>query len=83
MNLQPGGNSQHHRRAMDAPPGMIVTITDIRLAGFCASGVRNWFEGYGLDFRSLLKNGITAEDLLATGDARAIQVVERKLQREA
>lgn len=56
---------------------MIITITDVRRAGFCARGAKIWFEGQGFDFRAFLKDGIGEEAMLATGDARAAQVVER------
>lgn len=62
--------------------GLIVTMTDIALAGYCPSGARSWFGRKELDFRGFLKNGIAAEDLLATGDAMAINTVERKIERE-
>lgn len=68
---------------MDAPPDLIITINDIRKAGHCTRGARNWFEQQGLDFRGFLKDGISAEDFLASGDAQAQQVVASKLQREA
>lgn len=55
-----------------------ITITDIRRCGHCPSGIRRWFESYDLDFRDFLKNGISEEDLLATGDGLAQQVVDRK-----
>jgi hypothetical protein len=54
----------------------LITITDVRMAGLCASGARRWFEAYGLDFRDFVTNGIDAEVLLATGDAYALRVVE-------
>lgn len=62
---------------------MRITITDIRAAGHCVAGARGWFRTYDLDFRDFLKNGIDAEVLLATGDALAEQVVERKIERES
>lgn len=62
---------------------MLIRIDDIIKAGICASGARRWFHAHGLDFRDFMKNGISAEDLLATGDAYAEQVVARKLEREA
>lgn len=62
---------------------MIITITDIRLTGHCVSGTRDWFKAYGLDFRDFIRNGIDAEVLLATGDALAQQVVDRKIERES
>jgi len=61
---------------------MRITITDIRNAGHCVAGARTWFGEYDLDFRDFLKNGIDADVLLATGDAMAVQVVERKIERE-
>jgi hypothetical protein len=66
---------------MDAPDGLIITITDIRRAGFCPSGIREWFEGKGFDFRDVLKNGISATRLLATGDGRAERVVASVIRR--
>lgn len=68
---------------MDAPPDLIITISDIRKAGHCTRGARTWFEQQDLDFRAFLRDGITAEDFLASGDAQAQQVVARKLARES
>jgi arsenate reductase-like glutaredoxin family protein len=58
-----------------------ITITDIRAAGHCARGARTWFERHGFDFRAFLKDGISEEELLATGDALAVQVIEHKRER--
>lgn len=60
---------------------MIIKITDIRLAGHCPSGAKQWFDDMGIDFRSFLKDGIDSETLLATGDGLAKQVVSRAKQR--
>lgn len=57
-----------------------ITITDVRRAGHCAAGVRVWFEGHGLDFRTFLKDGISVEDLLSMKDGVADEVV--RLTRE-
>lgn len=59
----------------------IVTIADVRKSGHCASGAREFFESNNLDFRDFLKNGVKASVLLATGDARAVQVVNRTRER--
>lgn len=59
----------------------LITFQDVRDAGYCASGQRRWFEAYNLDFRDFLKNGITEERLLSTGDALAQRVVDMKLER--
>jgi len=45
--------------------------------GFCASGTRDWFKRYGLDYSDFLKNGIDEEKLLETGDPMAIATVEQ------
>lgn len=63
--------------------GVKITITDIRQAGHCVSGSRDWFRAYNLDFRDFIRNGIDSDVLLATGDALAVQVVERKMERES
>lgn len=62
---------------------MRITINDIRLAGHCVAGARDWFKAYDLDFRDFIRNGIDSEEFLATGDALAAQVVERKIERES
>ena len=54
----------------------IITVADLR-PYHCVTGIRRWFELHGLDFADFLKNGIDAEALLATGDALAINAVER------
>ena len=53
-----------------------VTIGDVRAVGLCVNGSRTWFERHGLDFRAFLRDGCTADTLLATGDAMALRVVE-------
>ncbi len=61
----------------------MITVTDCRRAGHCATGIKRWFDDYDLDFRDFLKNGIDEEKFLATGDGRAHRVVELKRQRDA
>lgn len=65
----------------DIPEDLMLSMSDIRAAGYCASGTRRWFEARGLDFRDMLKNGITARDLFATNDACAERVVTLKMER--
>jgi len=59
-----------------------VTIEDVRALGHCARGIKAWFDGYGLDFRDFLKNGIGVQTFLATGDGQAFRIVEKKRARE-
>ena len=58
-----------------------VTIDDIRAAGHCASGAKTWLQRHGFDFRAFLRDGATEAELLATGDALAVQVINRKRER--
>lgn len=65
-------------------PNLRVTISDIRAAGHCAN-MRPFFRQHGLyaEFRVMIKGGsISAQQLLDTGDARAVQVVERMMAKE-
>jgi len=53
-----------------------ITIDHVRAAGLCVNGSRAWFARHDLDFRSFLREGLSAEELLATGDAMALRVVQ-------
>lgn len=44
--------------------------------GFCRGQARVWAERHGFVWRDLVRNGIDAEQLLATGDGFAIALVE-------
>lgn len=61
----------------------IIRIDDIRKAGHCVTGAREWFERHGLDFRAFLKDGIPADEFIEKGDALSKRIVERKLERES
>lgn len=54
----------------------VVRMEHIRAARMCSSGTRGFFERHGLDWSAFLRDGIDAEELLATGDLMAKQVVE-------
>lgn len=58
--------------------GILVTIHHFRVAGYCIAGVRKACTRYGLDFKSLLDNGIDGKVLLDSTDnnAMALNVVE-------
>lgn len=62
--------------------GVIITLRDVSEAGHCVSGARQWFEHYGFDFRSVVKVGVPARDLIATQDALALRVVKYKLNKK-
>ena len=46
---------------------MIITLTDVRAAGYCSRGLRTYFAQNNLDWMDFLHNGIDA-DILATID---------------
>lgn len=62
---------------------IIIRIDDIRRAGHCVRGAGRYFEAHGMDFRSFIKNGIPADEFIEKGDALALRVVQRKIEREA
>lgn len=49
----------------------------------CVSGIRRWFKANGLDFRAFMRDGISADDMRATGDAMGIDAVEKVLGERA
>ena len=55
-----------------------ITIGDVMAAGYCVRGARDWFVQHGFDWRAFVRDGIAEADLLATGDALAERVIERK-----
>jgi len=55
----------------------IVRLADLRAAGVCwRNGGRPFLIRHGFDPRDVLKNGIPADKLLATGDSIAARIVE-------
>lgn len=56
---------------------LIITASDLT-PRHCAWGLRYWFRLHGMDFADFLKNGISVERMLATGDRLAVEAVERK-----
>lgn len=47
---------------------ILVTMAEIRELRYCASGARDWCAKHGFDFRELVKTGLDAENVYATGD---------------
>ncbi|PZP64175.1 MAG: hypothetical protein DI597_00740 [Pseudoxanthomonas spadix] len=43
--------------------------------GHCRGGARDFFRAHGLDWQDFVRNGIAAEQLEATGDAVALELV--------
>lgn len=58
---------------------LIITARDVKAASMCITpGAKMFFKRHDLDFRDFIKNGISAEKLIATGDALALEVVRLK-----
>lgn len=60
---------------MDEQPEVRVYMRHIR-GHFCSRGARTLAEHLGFDWSDFLRNGVPASDLIATGDAMAIQVAQ-------
>lgn len=58
--------------------GVRITVDDLR-PQFCARGIRKWFDDNNLDMRDFLINGIDAKVAIATGDARVMEILEKKI----
>ncbi len=56
---------------------MKITVNDLGSMGYCVRGTRAFAKRHGFDFRKFIKEGIDAEDVVATGDGMAIELVER------
>lgn len=60
-----------------------LTINDCREAGYCVSGVRRACESFGVDFRTLVKEGVPLSKLESIEDAnlqRAIAVARKRIE---
>lgn len=53
----------------------VITIADIRRAGFCVKGARRWSESKGIDFREILDGGIASDDERLAGDAHVERIL--------
>jgi hypothetical protein len=64
---------------------VIARLEHARALGYCARGMRRWFEGRDYTWAEFVERGVPADWLRATGDAMAIRVAEEadKAQRVA
>lgn len=60
---------------------IIVKMADIRSAKMCSGGTRDFFKRHGMDWNKFLAEGLPEEQFIATGDAMAMQVVEKARER--
>lgn len=61
----------------------VVTMEDVRAMKWCASGARELAKTHGLDFRKFVREGISCDEMLATGDGMAEQIVKYVRERNA
>ncbi len=67
------------------PAEVIARLEHARALGYCARGMRRWFEGRSHTWAEFVERGVPVDWLRATGDAMAIRVAEEadKAQRAA
>jgi hypothetical protein len=53
-----------------------VYIRHVKAMRYCTKGIRYWCELHGLDFKRLIREGFTADELIETGDSMGIRVAE-------
>ncbi len=58
-----------------------VTVADIRQAGFCVSGIKQFCQQHNIDFRELIKDGIDITELEHIDDIMVKQVIEQAIER--
>ena len=62
-----------------------VTTSDVRDAGFCVDGLREWCETNGVDLRTLVKGKYTIQELIdleVVNDAYSRRVLEHAKKRQ-
>jgi hypothetical protein len=62
-----------------------VTTSDVRDAGFCVDGLREWCDANGVDLRTLVKGRYTIQELIDLGawdDANGRRVLEYAKKRQ-
>jgi len=63
---------------------LIITTEHLRnVDGYCVAGAKEFAKLHGLDFKQFIQHGISAAELINTGDALALKMVERAAQYEA
>lgn len=57
---------------------MIITIDDVRNAGFCVEGLRQFCEDNGIDLKAAIRDGgIDSEVLVETGNQGVLDAILR------
>ncbi|AWY09483.1 hypothetical protein vB_RpoS-V16_47 [Ruegeria phage vB_RpoS-V16] len=61
----------------------LVTIQDVRSAGFCVPGIKRVCASYNLDLRALVKTGLPLNEVEAINDIHVQRVVTKTKERIA
>ena len=61
---------------------VVIRLQDAREVGGCKAGWKEFLETHGYDFKTVVKEGLTAQQLLDTNDYMATLVVEHVLKRD-
>lgn len=59
----------------------VVTMKDIRACRMCSGGTRDFFKRHDMDWNKFLAEGLPESEFIRTGDAMAMQVVEKARER--
>lgn len=65
----------------EIPDDLMITIKDVRQAGHCVRGAKEWCDRNNFDFRRLIDDGLTAREVAGTGDEHGIRTVRMKMER--
>ena len=57
-------------------------IKDFKQHQICSKGLRDFFKEHNVHWSTFLDEGISCDDLAATGDARAVKIAEAVRGRE-
>ena len=61
----------------------MARLEHARALGYCARGMRRWFDGRSHSWAEFVEHGVPAAWLRATGDAMAICVAEQAEKEQA
>jgi hypothetical protein len=61
---------------------IVIRLQDAREVGGCKEGWKDFVEAHGYKFKDVVKNGLTARQLLATDDIMAINLVNYVIKRD-
>lgn len=68
---------------MITPESVIVTMSDAReYQDGCVAGWKTFVEAHGFDFKQVVKEGLTARQLIDTGDQMAIDLADYAIRKQ-